>query len=151
MARFPGLDMLDGGKGQVSAVRPVLERLGYGNIPLFGMVKDDKHRTRAITGDGGEISISSKRSAFTLVSTIQDEVHRFAIGYMRTTSKKKSFTSSLTSIDGIGETRAKALLKFFNDLFSCISDADVDELMNVPTMTRPAAEAVYKHFHKRDN
>lgn len=147
---LPDLILLDGGKGQVSAVRPVLERLGYANIPLFGMVKDDKHRTRAITGDGGEISISSKRSAFTLVSTIQDEVHRFAIGYMRTINKKKSFNSSLTSIDGIGETRAKALLKFFKTI-QRISDADVDELMNVPTMTRPAAEAVYKHFHKRDN
>lgn len=143
---LPDLILLDGGKGQVSAVRPVLERLGYGNIPLFGMVKDDKHRTRAITGDGGEISISSKRSAFTLVSTIQDEVHRFAIGYMRTTSKKKSFTSLLTSIEGIGETRAKALLKFFKTI-QRISEADIDELMNAPSMTRPAAEAVYKHFH----
>lgn len=145
---LPDLILLDGGKGQVSAVRPVLERMGYNNIPLFGMVKDDKHRTRAITGDGGEISITSKRSAFTLVSTIQDEVHRYAIGYMRTKSKKKSFSSSLTSIDGIGETRAKALLKFFKTI-QRISEADVEELMNAPTMTRPAAEAVYRHFHNR--
>ncbi len=142
---LPDLILLDGGKGQVSAVRPVLERRGY-NIPLFGMVKDDKHRTRAITGDGGEISITSKRSAFTLVSTIQDEVHRFAIGYMRTKSKKKSFSSSLMSIDGIGETRAKSLLKFFKTI-QRISEADVEELMNVPGMTRPAAEEVYRHFH----
>lgn len=146
---LPDLILLDGGKGQVSAVRPVLERLGYGDIPLFGMVKDDKHRTRAITGDGGEISISSKRSAFTLVSSIQDEVHRFAIGYMRATNKKKSFTSSLTSIDGIGETRAKALLKFFKTI-QRISEADIEELMNAPSMTRPAAEAVYNHFHNKD-
>ena len=148
-APLPDLILLDGGKGHVHAVQQVLDSMNV-SIPLYGLVKDDKHRTRAITGDGGEISISSKRSAFTLVSTIQDEVHRFAIGYMRTTSKKKSFTSSLTSIDGIGETRAKALLKFFKTI-QRISDADVDELMNVPTMTRPAAEAVYKHFHKRDN
>lgn len=146
---LPDLILLDGGKGQVNAVRPVLERMGYNNIPLFGMVKDDKHRTRAITGDGGEISITSKRSAFTLVSTIQDEVHRYAIGYMRTKSKKKSFSSSLTSIDGIGETRAKALLKFFKTI-QRISEADVEELMNAPTMTRPAAEAVYKHFHRSE-
>lgn len=146
---LPDLILLDGGKGQVSAVRPVLEKMGYGNIPLFGMVKDDKHRTRAITSDGGEISITSKRSTFTLVSTIQDEVHRFAIGYMRASNKKKSFTSSLTSIDGIGETRAKALLKFFKTI-KRISEADVEELMNAPTMTRPAAEAVYKHFHSQD-
>lgn len=146
---LPDLILLDGGKGQVSAVRPVLERIGYGDIPLFGMVKDDKHRTRAITGDGGEISISSKRSAFTLVSSIQDEVHRFAIGYMRATSKKKSFTSSLTSIDGIGEARAKSLLKFFKTI-QRISEADIEELMNAPSMTRPAAEAVYNHFHNKD-
>lgn len=144
---LPDLILLDGGKGQVSAVRPVLESKGYSQIPLFGMVKDDKHRTRAITGDGGEISITSKRSAFTLVSTIQDEVHRFAIGYMRASSKKKSFTSSLTSIDGIGETRARALLKFFKTI-QRISEADIDELMTVPSMTRPAAEAVYKHYHR---
>ena len=86
-----------------------MERFGL-DIPLFGMVKDGSHRTRAITGDDGEISITSKRQAFTLVSSIQDEVHRFAIGYHRQARKKKAFSSSLTEIDGIGKERAKALL-----------------------------------------
>ena len=93
--------LLDGGKGHVAAVRPLLEGMGY-HIPLFGMVKDDKHRTRAITGDGGEIAINSHRSAFTLVSTIQDEVHRFAIGYHRQQRKKANISTTLTSIEGIG-------------------------------------------------
>ena len=80
--------LLDGGKGHVAAVRPVLEAFGL-QIPLFGMVKDDKHRTRAIARDGGEIAINSSRQAFTLVSQIQDEVHRFAIGYHRQTRKNE--------------------------------------------------------------
>ena len=87
--RLPDLILLDGGKGQISAVRPVLERAGV-DIPLFGMVKDDKHKTRAIAKDGGEISILSKRKAFTLVSTIQEEVHRFAIGYHRQVRKRNT-------------------------------------------------------------
>ena len=98
--RLPDLILLDGGKGHVAAVRPVLEAFGL-QIPLFGMVKDDKHRTRAIARDGGEIAINSSRQAFTLVSQIQDEVHRFAIGYHRQTRKRTALSSSLTSIPGL--------------------------------------------------
>ena len=86
----PDLILLDGGKGHVSAVQPVLEAYGL-DIPLFGMVKDNKHRTRAIAGDGGEIAIHANRQVFTLISLIQDEVHRFAIGYHRQSRKKKPF------------------------------------------------------------
>ncbi len=143
--QLPDLILLDGGKGQVSAVKPVLESRGF-NIPLFGMVKDDKHRTRAITGDGGEIAINSKRRAFTLVSSIQDEVHRFAIGYHRLSRKKKAFSSSLTEIDGIGKERAKALLLYFKTV-KRIKEADVEELLQVKCMNRPAAEAVYRYYH----
>ena len=144
--QLPDLILLDGGKGQVSAVKPVLEKFGL-NIPLFGMVKDSSHRTRAITGDGGEIAITSKRQAFTLVSSIQDEVHRFAIGYHRQARKKKVFSSSLTEIDGIGTERAKALLSYFKTI-KRISIAEVEELMQVKGMNRPAAEAVYNYYHE---
>ena len=144
--QLPDLILLDGGKGQVSAVKPVLERFGL-DIPLFGMVKDGSHRTRAITGDGGEISITSKRQAFTLVSNIQDEVHRFAVGYHRQARKKKAFSSSLTEIEGIGKERAKALLSYFRTI-KRISMADVEELMQVKGMNRPSAEAVYNYYHK---
>ncbi len=143
--RLPDLILLDGGKGQVSAVRPVLEQFGL-DIPLFGMVKDGSHRTRAITDEGREISITSKRKAFTLVSTIQDEVHRFAIGYHRTARKNKALRSTLTGIRGIGAERAKALLTTFKTI-KRIKEADVEELMNVKGMTRPAAEAVYQYYH----
>lgn len=143
--RLPDLILLDGGKGQVSAVRPVLEQFDL-QIPLFGMVKDNSHRTRAITGDGGEIAINSHRAAFTLVSGIQDEVHRWAIGYHRQSRKKHAFASSLTQIEGIGEKRAKALLHHFRTV-AAIQDATLEELAAAPDMTRPAAQKVYEHFH----
>ncbi len=146
--QLPDLILLDGGKGQVSAVRPVLEKYGL-DIPLFGMVKDGSHRTRAVTDEGREIAINSKRQAFTLVSTIQEEVHRFAIGYHRLARKKKTFSSSLTNIDGIGTERAKALLSYFKTL-KRIKEADIEELMNVRGMNRPAAEAVYRYYHYDD-
>ena len=142
---LPDLILLDGGKGQVSAVRPVLEQFGL-KIPLFGMVKDSSHRTRAITGDGGEIAINSHRAAFTLVSSIQDEVHRWAIGYHRQSRKKHAFSSTLTQIEGIGERRAKSLLHHFRTI-GAIQEATMEELKGAPDMTHPAAEKVYAYFH----
>ncbi len=144
--QLPDLILLDGGKGQVSAVRPVLEKYGL-NIPLFGMVKDNHHRTRAITDEGHEIAINSKRRAFTLVSSIQDEVHRFAISYHRQKHSKRSFNSSLTEIDGIGPARAKALITTFKSV-KRIKEAEIEELMGVKGMNLPAAEAVYNFYHK---
>ena len=143
--RLPDLILLDGGKGHVAAVQPILDEQGF-QIPLFGMVKDDKHRTRAIALTGGEIAISSHRRAFTLVSSIQDEVHRFAIGYHRQQRKKTTVSSTLTSIEGIGETRAKALMKHFKTV-TAISEADLAELEGAPGMTKPAARRVWEHFH----
>ena len=113
--KLPDLILLDGGKGQVAAVKQVFERMSI-SVPLFGMVKDDKHRTRAVTGDGGEIAISSKRALFTFLSKMQDEVHRFAIGYHHARRSKNTFKSSLTNIDGVGEVRAKSLLKYFRTI-----------------------------------
>lgn len=143
--RLPDLILLDGGKGQVSAVRPVLERFGL-DIPLFGMVKDNHHRTRAITDEGKEIAISGKRRAFTLVSGIQDEVHRFAIGYHRRKHAKRSLSMSLTQIDGVGEKRAKELLRTFKTI-ERIKNASLEELMGVKGMTKPAAQAVYDYYN----
>ncbi len=146
--RLPDLILLDGGKGQVSAVRSVLVQFGL-DIPLYGMVKDGHHRTRAITDEGKEIAITAKRQAFTLVSSIQDEVHRFAISYHRTARRKHTVSSSLTDIDGIGQERAKALLSYFKTL-KRVKEADIEELMQVPRMNRPAAEAVYRAFHSEN-
>lgn len=147
-AHLPDCILLDGGKGHVAAVQPILDELGF-SIPLFGLVKDDKHRTRAITGDGGEIAINSNRSAFTLVSTIQDEVHRFAIGFHRQQRKKANISTTLTSIEGIGETRARSLLRYFKTI-SAIREASVEELAGAPGMNYPAAQKVYDHFRKKE-
>ena len=146
--RLPDLILLDGGKGQVAAVKPILERHGV-NVPLFGMVKDGSHRTRAITGSGGEISINSRRSVFTFISKMQDEVHRFAIGYHHQRRKNATFKSSLTDIDTIGEVRAKALLKYFRTITN-IRNADLEELENCPKMTHDSAVAVYNYFHNEN-
>lgn len=143
--RLPDLILLDGGKGQISAVRPVLKALNI-DVPLFGMVKDDKHRTRAITDGEGEIELKSIRSTFKFVTEIQDEVHRFAIGYHHQRRSSSAFKSSLTDIDGIGKTRAKNLLKHFGSIKN-IKEAELSELENAPGMTKNAAAAVYAFFH----
>ena len=141
---LPDLILLDGGSGQVSAVAPVLERYNV-NVALFGMVKDSKHRTRAIAQNGGNIALKSNRSAYTLITTIQDEVHRFAIGYHRNRRSKKMLSSELTGIEGIGEKRATELLKAFKTL-KAIKEAEVDELCKVKGITRPIAEKIYNTF-----
>lgn len=146
--RLPDLILLDGGQGQVSAVLPVLKKHGV-EVPIFGMVKDGSHRTRAITGSGGEISISSRRAVFTFVSKLQDEVHRFAIGYHHQRRKNATFKSSLTDIDGVGTVRAKALLKNFRTIVN-IRNADLQELENCPSMTHDSAVAVYNYFHPKE-
>ena len=138
--KLPDLILLDGGKGQVAVVKKVLREMNI-DVPLFGLVKDDKHRTRAVTGDGGEISVSSRRALFTFLSKMQDEVHRFAIGYHHSRRSKNTFKSSLTDIDGIGEKRARAMLKYFRTIDN-ISKADLEELEGCPQMTKNAAIAV---------
>ena len=146
--RLPDLILLDGGKGQISAVEPVLKQAGV-QIPLFGMVKDDKHKTRAIAVSGGEISIVSKRKAFTLVSTIQEEVHRFAIGYHRQLRKKNTLQSQLTQIPGIGKNRAEAILRHFKTI-AAVKQASPEDLQHVPGVSKPAAQAVYDYFQKEE-
>lgn len=146
--KLPDLILLDGGKGQVAAIRAVFDRMDI-HVPLYGLVKDDKHRTRAVTGDGGEIAISSKRALFAFLSKMQDEVHRFAIGYHHTRRKNAAFRSSLTSIEGVGEVRAKALLKYFRTIDN-ISKADLTELEAAPKMTKDTAHAVFRYFHPEE-
>lgn len=148
-ARLPDLILLDGGKGQVGAVRPVLSSMGI-DVPLFGMVKDDHHRTRAIVSEQGEISLRPDKNVFSFITSIQDEVHRFAIGYHRSSRKKSMKSSTLTKISGIGEVRAKALLKYFRTLEN-IKNASLKELEDAPSMTCDSALSVYRYFHSEDN
>lgn len=110
--RTPNLILLDGGKGHVNAVAPILRELGL-DIPLFGMVKDNKHRTRAIATGGREIQINNMRSVFDLVTRIQDEVHRYSVAFMHSRHKKSTYNSELLSVKGIGEKKAaKIMMKY---------------------------------------
>ncbi len=146
--RLPDLILLDGGSGQVNAVKPVLDKYNL-DIPLFGMVKDSHHRTRAIACSGDELSLTSKRAAFTLVSTIQEEVHRYSVEYHRARRKKSTLSSTLTSIEGIGESRCKALLKHFKTV-KAVSQATEEELSAVKGMSKNAAKAVFEAFHGKN-
>lgn len=132
--RLPDLILLDGGAGQLSAVKKVMNDMNIA-LPVFGMVKDGHHRTRALVSEDGEIQIKAIRQVFTLITQIQDEVHRFAIEYHRLRRSKKSFSTSLTQIDGIGQTRAKKLLSTFGSVEK-IKNATEDELAAVPGMNR---------------
>ena len=146
-AVLPSVILLDGGKGQVSAVKAALDGTGLAGVPLYGMVKDDHHRTRAIvTADGREIAISMHRGVFTFISGVQDEVHRFSIAYQRENQKKKAYASSLTAVPGVGPATAKALLAEFRTV-AAVREAGVEELCRAKGVGRAAAAAIYDHFH----
>ena len=141
--RLPDLILLDGGKGHVAAVLPVIAEFGL-SIPVFGMVKDSRHRTRAIAKDGGEISFSSKQAAFHFVTNIQDEVHRFAISYQQKVHSKESFALKLRECEGIGEKKAADLLKKFRSK-SELKSASLEQLQATAKLS-PAKAAVLKKF-----
>ncbi len=144
--RLPDLILLDGGQGQVNAVKPIIEAFGF-DIPVFGMVKDSKHRTRAIASDGGEISITSGRGVFTLISSIQEEVHRFAISYHKQKHATSTIHTNLTKIEGIGDKKAAALLLHFKTLAK-IKNATPEELSAVKGITKKDAQNIYEHFKR---
>ena len=146
--RLPDLILLDGGKGHVAAVAPVLAGMGI-QVPLFGMVKDDRHRTRAIAQSGGEIAIASHRSAFTLVSAIQEEVHRYSISFSRQKHQKNAFASTLTRCEGIGEKRAAQLLRQFKTM-KALRAASPEELAQVKGLGKGAAQRLYDFLHGED-
>ncbi len=143
-ATLPDLILLDGAKGQISAVLPVLKKHNI-NVPIFGMVKDSKHRTRAIATTGGDIAIKSNRRAFTLVTNIQDEVHRFAIGYHKKLQSKSVTHSELLNIEGIGKAKAKALLMSLGSVTK-IKKATKEQLSAVKGITEKNAESIIEYF-----
>lgn len=135
---LPDLILLDGGNGHVNAVAPMLERMGI-DCPLFGLVKDSKHRTRAVATGGGEISLTKARSAFNLVTSIQDEVHRYAITYQAKKHKKTSFGLQLTKIRGIGEKKAQKLITEFKTKDN-LKQASAEELAKCAGISPDAAK-----------
>ncbi|MDE5885401.1 MAG: excinuclease ABC subunit UvrC [Oscillospiraceae bacterium] len=143
-ARKPDLILLDGGKGHVHAVAGIIQKLAP-DIALFGMVKDKKHRTRAIAGNGNEISISGIQEAFQFVTRIQDEVHRYSVAYMHNVHKKNSFRSDLTQVAGIGQKRAQKLMLYFKTR-DALWNADLQELQKAG-ISEKTAQALYAYLH----
>ena len=146
---LPDLWLIDGGAGQVAAAKKAAAQFGV-EIPIFGMVKDDRHRTRAIRAENEEIAIRSSQSVFRLITAIQDETHRYAISFSRKKHRKTGFASVLTGVPGIGEQRAAKLLKHFKSM-AAVKAADEEALAAAPGMTRPAAEALYRYLHPADD
>ncbi|EGD52665.1 excinuclease ABC, C subunit [Thermoanaerobacter ethanolicus JW 200] len=144
-AEMPDLIFVDGGIGHVNAVMQVLSGFGI-FIPVYGMVKDSKHRTRGLVSPQGEIDIPMTTKAFRLVAQIQEEAHRFAITFHKEKQSKR-FKSELLNIPGIGEKRAKALYDAFKSIEE-IKRASVEDLKKVEGMNEKAAQAVYEYFRK---
>lgn len=144
-ARLPDLILMDGGLGQVHAAQKVLHRYGL-TVPVFGMVKDSKHRTRAIASDGGELAISPNRKVFTLVTAIQDEVHRYAISFHHQKHSKNARHSELTDIPGIGPKKAATLMKELKTM-DAIKRADIDTLSRLPGISLKDATNIKAYFN----
>ena len=142
----PDVLLIDGGVEHTRVAEEVLQTLGL-DIPAYGMVKDDKHRTRALVTEGAEIAISAVPSVFALIGTIQEETHRFAITYQRALRSRRMKKSGLEDIPGIGEKRRQALLKKFRSV-KAISQAERSQLEQV--LPESAALAVYQHFHPKE-
>ena len=140
----PDLLLIDGGVVHANTVVDALRELGL-VMPVFGMVKDDRHRTRAlVTPEGMEISIEQNQAVFAFIGNIQEETHRFAITYHRTLRSNRLRYSELDEIDGIGPKRKQDLLKQFKSL-TAIGQASLQDLERI--LPKPAALAVYQHFH----
>ena len=138
------LMLIDGGATHANGALNVLREAGI-TIPVFGMVKDDRHRTRALVSpDGEKIGIQSQPAVFALIGTIQEETHRFAVEFHRSLRSKNSYQSKLDAIPGIGEKRRNALLKAFGSL-KAVKAADIEELTKV--VPKDAAKRIYAHFH----
>jgi excinuclease ABC subunit C len=143
----PDLLLMDGGRGQVSAAKAALAGTALADVPLYGMVKDDHHRTRAIVdSEGREIAINMNRGTFTFVTAIQDETHRFANAYRKQQMKQKSYSSTLTEVPGVGPKTAKALMTQFKSV-GAVKEATPDQLENTPGVGRQMAQTIYEYFH----
>ena len=143
---LPDVFLIDGGATHAAVARAAVEEAGL-SVPVFGMVKDDRHRTRAlVTPEGREIGISTQQAVFSLIGRIQEETHRFAVTYHHERHGKSALHSALEDIPGVGPKRREALRKALGSV-RAIREADVETLAAV--VPRSTAEAVWQHFHPR--
>ena len=145
-SRFPDLILMDGGKGQVNVANKVLTELGI-DIPVCGMVKDDRHRTRGLYSKGVEIDIDTHSEAFKLITRVQDEAHRFAIEFHKSLRSKKQVKSILDDIPGVGPSRKRSLMRSFENIDE-IKNADVQRLCEAEDIPENVARTIYEFFHK---
>ena len=146
-APLPDLLLIDGGDRHAAVAQEAVRALGL-ELPIFGMVKDDRHRTRALVSpDGQEISIAANQAVFALVGNIQEETHRTAIEYQRSL-RNESYGSALDKIEGVGPKRRNDLIKYFKTV-KAIREADVQQLSLV--VPKNTAQAVYDYFHSRED
>ena len=144
-SNFPDLIMMDGGKGQVNVALQVLEELNI-NIPVCGLVKDDKHQTRGIIYENEEIIINRNSNLMQLIRRIQDEVHRFAITYHRALRDKRTLHSILDDIPNVGQKRRMALLKHFGSVEK-IKESTLEELLQIDSIDRKTADSIVNYFN----
>ncbi len=147
-SELPDLILLDGGRGHVSTVRQLLREMSL-DIPVFGMVKDDFHKTRALCTDEEEISIAKEQALFVFIYKIQEEVHRFTVSKMSGAKRKTLTKSALTKIEGIGDSKAKLLLKQFGG-FGGVKKATVEELAAVKGIGQKDAEKIRAYFDEKE-
>ena len=143
---FPDLILLDGGKGQVSAVQKVFDKYNI-DIPLWGMYKDDRHRTKGLICATKEIELDRTSNLYRFVASIQEEVHNYAISYHRSLRNKSLTKSTLDDIPGVGEKRKKALLSHFKNIEE-IKNASIEELSEIDGLNKRVAQNIYDYFRK---
>lgn len=148
-SNFPDLIMMDGGKGQINIALEVLRDLNI-NIPVCGLVKDDKHTTRGIIYNNEELIINRSSNLMQLIRRIQDEVHRFAITYHRSLRDKRTLHSVLDDIPNVGEKRRRALLMKFGSVDN-IKNATLEQLLETPSINNKAAESIYQYFNGNES
>ena len=148
-SNFPDLIMMDGGKGQINIALEVLRDLNI-NIPVCGLVKDDKHATRGIIYNNEELIINRSSNLMQLIRRIQDEVHRFAITYHRSLRDKRTLHSVLYDIPNVGEKRRRALLMKFGSVDN-IKNATLEQLLETPSINNKAAESIYQYFNGNES
>ncbi len=146
LGEYPDLILLDGGIGHVNTVRDLMDVQGI-DIPLFGMVKDDFHKTRAITDGKDEISIARENGVYAFVYKIQEEAHRFAVKSMTSAKRKSLTTSSLEKIKGIGEKKARILLAAMP--LAKIRRAEKEELEKISGISKSDAENIYEYYKEK--
>ena len=146
--REPDLILLDGGATHVATVKRLMEELGV-QIPVFGMVKDAFHKTRALCNENEEISIARDRAVFTMIYAIQEEVHRYSIKRMSDAKRGTLKASSLSKIPGVGPAKAKLLLSHFGGL-AAVKAADEKMLAAAPGIGPVLAGEIYRYFQKKE-